>query len=140
MSTPAVKEKKPTIVNPMIHGDLPLEVVKACEQIKDWIADIRRKISSGQPVPPGEFFELSAAIISFRTWLIDYLMEWEARYRDKMELFRSKNMSVAASEVKAKTTPEYRGYKYLDRFDEVAQEMVLLTKKFQEKMTDDGRM
>lgn len=104
------------------------EVLRYCEEAITKISQIRK--DSNRPLVPAELFEMAEWLHSFRSWITWALLETEAKYRDKVELFRSEDRSVAASESMGKTTPEYRAYKYLVRVDSLAEEQVLLVKKF----------
>ncbi len=132
-----VKEEKLILLNPLVHGNLSKEVIQFCEQANEQIKKIR--LSFDRPLVPAELFESSEFLLSFRAWLTAHIMEAEARYRDKIEEFRVEGKSVAAAETKAKTTPEYRAYKYLSRVDELAQEQVLLVKKFFSRLDEEFR-
>ena len=108
-----------------------------CEKALEAIKSIRLK--SNRPLVPAELFETSEFLLSFRSWLTNHIMEAEARYRDKVQEFKDQNMSVAASETNAKTTAEYRAYKYLNRVDDLAQEQILLVKKFSSRLEEELR-
>lgn len=115
-------------INPLVHGNLDSEVVRFCEKANEEIKKIR--LSFDRPLVPAELMDSSEFLLSFRSWLTAHILEAEAKYRDKIDEFRVEGKSVAAAETKAKTTPEYRAYKYLDRVDNLADEQVKLVKKF----------
>ncbi len=123
------------MTNPLIHGNLGEEIIQYCEKANEKIKQIR--LSSDRPLVPAELFEASEFLLSFRAWLTGHIMEAEARYRDKIEDYRMEGMSVAAAETKAKVTPEYRAFKYLQRVDDLAAEQVLLVKKFAGRLDDE---
>ena len=123
------------MINLIVHGYLTEEVVQYCEKALEAIKSIRLK--SNRPLVPAELFETSEFLLSFRSWLTNHIMEAEARYRDKVQEFKDQNMSVAASETNAKTTAEYRAYKYLNRVDDLAQEQILLVKKFSSRLEEE---
>lgn len=123
------------MTNILIHGYLAEDVVEFCEKAIRKIKEIRHK--SDRPLVPAELFEASEYLHSFRAYITSPLLEADARYRDQMENFRSEGMSVSAAESKARTTPEYRAYKYLERVDTLADEQILLVKKFGTRMDDE---
>lgn len=127
-------------INPLIHGNLSPEVVRECTGVHEKIREMRARIERGQPVPPGDLLNLGEYLISFRFWISAHLLEAEASYRDKVEEFREEGKSVSAAESKAQITPEYRGYKFLKRLDDLVDEQVLLVKKFESRMDDERRM
>lgn len=126
---------KEFITNPLVHGSLDPEVVKYCEKANEEIRKIRT--SFDRPLVPAELMDSSEFLLSFRAWLTAHIMEAEAKYRDKIEEFRMEGKSVAAAETKAKTTPEYRAYKFLERTDDLANEQVLLVKKFFSRLDEE---
>jgi len=93
--------------------------------------------STNRPLVPSELFEASEYLMSFRGWITDDLLRTEAMYRDHIENNRSEGMSVSAAESKANVSPEYRALKYLKRVDSLAEEQILLVKKYFDRMGDE---
>ena len=122
-------------MNELITGNLPLEIVKICDQANEKIKQIR--LSTNRPLVPMELMEAAEYLLSFRAYLTGPLLESEARYRDIINVYRMEDMSVSAAETKAKTSPEYRAYKYLDRVDTLADEQVKLVKRFTNRLNDE---
>jgi len=127
------------MTNPIIFGYLEKDIIKECEGMHGFVKDLRAKIISGIPVSPQDLFVLAEAFNSFRFWVSAYFLEAEALYREKLEGYRNEGMSVAGAEAKAKVTPEYRTYNYLKRVDSMVEEQVLLVKKFESRMDDEGK-
>lgn len=128
-------ETKKVIVNPLIHGNLDEKTVEQCGFAIRKVKKIRQ--STNRPLIPSELFEASEYLMSFRGWITDDLLRTEAMYRDHIENNRSEGMSVSAAESKANVSPEYRALKYLKRVDSLAEEQILLVKKYFDRMGDE---
>jgi len=122
--------------------DLKKEVVVILNKIQE-----ARKYS--EPFHPAQLFTLCEDLVARRAWLISYLLETESKYRHKIlefknkESFDEKGKLVKATNVeaenKAKTTEEYRDYKYLKYVDELISDQILLIKKFADKLDTEMR-
>ena len=123
-------------LDPLVYGQLKEETVSACELAIGKVKEIRK--STERPLVPAELFEASEFLMSFRGWITNELLRTEALYRDHIETFRSEGMSVSAAESKANVTPEYRALKYLKRIDSLAEEQILLVKKYFDRMSDEN--
>jgi len=120
-----------------IYGYLNEEIVTQCEKAIEKIREIRLK--SDRPLVPAELFEGAEFLHSFRAWLTSHILEAEARYRDMVQVNRGQDMSVSAAETQAKTSPEYRAFRYLQRVDELAEEQILIVKRFMTRMGEEYR-
>jgi hypothetical protein len=118
-----------------------LETYSECQRVKKDITTFRSRIVKHVPIPPGEYFEMGMYLESFRTYLSDFLALHESNYRSIRAAYLStEGESAASAEVKAKASPEYRAYRYLERIDTLANEIALFIKKFEGRFADDGRM
>lgn len=134
--TSGIQTKKSiNMKNPLIHGYLTEEIVKICEDGQIKIKEIRLK--TDRPIPPQEMFADAELLQSFRTWITSPLLEADARFRDKVEAFRTEGMSVSAAETRAKVTPEYRAWQYLKRVDGLIDDQIMLVKKFEGRLNDE---
>lgn len=124
-------------IDEKIHGNLDEETVAQCEKVMGKIKDIR--MASDRPLVPAELFEAAEFLHSFRSWVTGPLLKGEAVYRDKIEEIRVAGSSVSAAETSAKTSPEYRAFRYLSRMDDLADEQIKLVKKFFERTADEFR-
>jgi hypothetical protein len=109
---------------------LSLEVYQECEKVKADMTRLRQRIARHEVIPPAEYFEIGMYLESFRMWLSDYLLTSEAAYREKKVWYLA-DSSATAADMKARTTPAYQAYKYLERVDLLADEIAKFIKKFQ---------
>jgi hypothetical protein len=124
-------------IDPLVHGNLKEEIVSHCELAIKKIKELRE--SFDRPLVPAELFEMSEFLHSFRAYLTSHILLAEAQYRDRAEEFYTELRKVNAADTRAKTTPEYRAWKYLSRVDMLAEEQVLLVKKVFDRMGNEFR-
>lgn len=127
----------------LVYGRLDPEVIEKCENIRKLIEHNIVEVARGLPQSPDEMFRMTQLIQGFRFYISGAILENEARYLAIKESFRSpaegSGMSVAAAEAKAQVTPEYRAYKFIRRYDELASEQLLVLKKFSDRLYDEER-
>ena len=126
-----------TKLNPLIYGKLDQDVVEQCEKALRAITELKELFS--RPVGIQELYETSEKLLNFRGYLTKYLFEAEARYRYEVKRIQDEDekKSVARAEAEAKTTDEYREWRYLERIDKLADEQVRLVKKFTTRMEEE---
>ena len=115
-------------------------VKKEIEKILKMIQEARKYT---EPFHPAKLFELCEKILAYQAWLIQPFLEAETAYRQKIVDFKNEEIlekekitkrSNVEAESMAKTTEEYRDYKYINYVYELMTEQILLVKKFADKL------
>lgn len=133
---PLKEDLKNTCEKSLIYGNLSDLVIEQTEKMKSEIMAARRFSES---LDPKTLFEIAEKLIAFRGWLVNYLMLAESKYREKVAELKREGNSAAGSELEAKTSDEYRAYKYLNFIDDIADEQIKLTKRFSDKLENEFR-
>lgn len=128
MNAPPTTE--PSSSGSSVPFGLTAEVYDNCQKVKADMANLRKRIERHEVIPPEEYFEIGMYLESFRMWISDYMLAAEAAYREKKVWYLVDN-SAAAADMKARASPVYRTYKYLERIDLLADEIAKFIKKFQ---------
>lgn len=84
-----------------------------------------------------EVFIIAEQIIGTLAFLISPLMLMESHYRQKVVEFLNEGYSHAESESRAKAATEYSEWKKYLMLYELANEQILLLKKFKDKLSDE---
>lgn len=103
--------------------DLKNNIIKILNEIQG-----AREYSN--PANPRELFAIAERLISWQSWLLDYLMKSETGYRQAIVFYQTEGKSNAAATAQAKAEESYLDYKYLTNVYDLIGEQIMLIKKF----------
>lgn len=107
------------------------EVLKLAIDLRDQIGEARNYT---QATDAFEIFMDAESIVGTLSFLISPLMELETLYRQKVVEFMDGGDSAAKADAKAKATNEYKEWRKLQMIIELAQEQIMLCKKFKDSI------
>lgn len=94
------------------------------------LAEIANARKYSQNPAPHDLFLSSETIVSSLASLIGPLLDLETAYRQKIKEYMLQDMSNAKAETMAKADNEYKNWQKLKMVYELAQEQIMLIKKF----------
>lgn len=107
------------------------EIIETAKVLLANIADAQK---FSNPFNANQLFIISENLLSCLAYLVGPLMDAESAYRGKTAEFMAQGDSASAAEIKSKASEEYKKWKKLDYACELAQEQIMLLKKFADKM------
>lgn len=108
------------------------------EETKNIAKDILAVIARARDytnVAPHEVFMDAEALVSSLAFLVGPKLAAEGRYREKVRKYMEDDFSAARAEIYAKADPEYIEWKKLEHVYDLAQDQIMLLKKFREDLT-----
>lgn len=104
------------------------------KDLKDNIVKILNEVQSAQqyssPINPNELLVIAERLLSWKAWILDYLMTAETNYRQAVVQYQDDGKSNAAATAQAKAEQYYADYKYLSHVYDLVGEQTMMIKKF----------
>ena len=111
------------------------------DKLKEIIAKILNTIQEArkysQPFNGLELFRICEDLIAHQVWLIGYLLDAETKFRERVLEYREAVKTKAEAEIKAKTTEEYKNYRYLEYVYELVTQQIQLVKRFSTLLSEE---
>ena len=111
------------------------------QQLKNELIKAQKAIQSTikytDPYNPAELFKICDSLQAFQIYFLAPKIEAEQKFRELVSALEGGGKSHAGAESYAKTSPEYRDYRFIEGVSRAIDEKIKLVKKFSQLLNEE---